>query len=304
MARSRSAPPVMTMAFLPLVSASSRSDGFQSRNSRAVSYEPVRTTASTPSWVTRCRPTSSSGQLHELHDVVGDPGLVELRDQLGRRGHRLGGRLEDDRVAGRERADDAVGRDGVREVPRSGHEHHAEGDAGHAVGSELVERAGAGGRPAGHVDAPRTPRDRPRGRSCPSRGPSPRCVRPRSAAITSAARCSTPAALVGRRVRPRRRRRAGPAPPLRRSPRGRRDERRARPGAASSARWPSTQARLAATVKSVSGSLANGVVGAEHAPFDRSVLGLARDRRDRHGGAATAVSKRALLRAATPATRA
>ena len=36
-ARSTSAAPVMTMAFLPLVSASSRSDGFQSRNSRAVS---------------------------------------------------------------------------------------------------------------------------------------------------------------------------------------------------------------------------------------------------------------------------
>jgi hypothetical protein len=61
MAWSRSASEVITIAFLPLVSANSVSSGRQPRNSRAVSTEPVRMTAPTRESVTSLRPISSSG---------------------------------------------------------------------------------------------------------------------------------------------------------------------------------------------------------------------------------------------------
>ena len=50
----------MTRAFLPEVSAKIRRSGRHERNRSAVSSAPVRITASTGRWVTRCRPTSLS----------------------------------------------------------------------------------------------------------------------------------------------------------------------------------------------------------------------------------------------------
>ena len=72
-AASMSAASVTTMAFLPLVSASRRSRGFQPRNNCAVSYEPVSTTVATSSWVIRRRPTSSSGQATYCRTSRGTP---------------------------------------------------------------------------------------------------------------------------------------------------------------------------------------------------------------------------------------
>src|SRR2546430_1211853 len=61
MAWSRSASDVMTMAFLPLVSANRVRSGRQPRKRRAVSTEPVRMTAPTRGSVTSPRPVSPSG---------------------------------------------------------------------------------------------------------------------------------------------------------------------------------------------------------------------------------------------------
>ena len=63
---------------------------------------------------------------HELHDVVGDAGIVHVAHDLGAAGHRLGSGLEQHGVAGRQGGDDPVGGDGGGEVPRTGDEDHAE----------------------------------------------------------------------------------------------------------------------------------------------------------------------------------
>ena len=73
MASSRSAVAVMTMAFLPLVSACSASRGRQRQNIRAVSHEPVRTTASTSGWVISRRLASPSTHGRNCSTVRGTP---------------------------------------------------------------------------------------------------------------------------------------------------------------------------------------------------------------------------------------
>ena len=225
------------------------------------------------------------GAADQLHDVVGDPGRVELTDQLGRRGHGLGGRLEDDRVARGDRADDAVGRDGVREVPRSGHQHHAEGDAGHAAGDQLVERARAGGRPAGHVDALGHLRialadglgrllGHHRERPSPCGGHHRRRGREELPA------------LVGGRLRPGCGAAAGPF--HHGVDRRRVDEQRWSGQGLRGAEVGLDPGAVGGDGEVGVGFVGEGLVGAEHPPFDRSILGLARDRRDvvtmRHRG--------------------
>src|SRR3990170_3044012 len=74
-AASMSADSVTTMAFLPLVSASKRSDGFQSRNIWAVAYAPVSTTVATSSWVISRVPTSLSGHATNCRTSRGTPAL-------------------------------------------------------------------------------------------------------------------------------------------------------------------------------------------------------------------------------------
>ena len=73
MAASRSAVAVITMAFLPLVSACRRRVGSHERNSWAVAHAPVRTTASTPGWVSSRRPASSSGVGRKQRSFAGTP---------------------------------------------------------------------------------------------------------------------------------------------------------------------------------------------------------------------------------------
>ena len=130
------------------------------------------------------------GAAHELDHVGRHARLVDVAHQLDGRGDGLGRRLEQDRVAGGEGGDDAVGRDRDREVPRSGDEHDAERVGGHAVGGELVER------PCVLAAAQRAKSTASDTSGSPSRTVLPvswaitAIVRPRLAAMTSATRAS------------------------------------------------------------------------------------------------------------------
>ena len=111
---------------------------------------------------------------HELHDIVGYAGIVDVADDLGAARHRLGSGLEQHGVAGRQGGDDAVGRDGGREVPRTGDEDHAERVGVDAVRPPTRRACACTPRPSGRSRSPPRPRCRPRGRSCRSREPSRR----------------------------------------------------------------------------------------------------------------------------------
>ncbi len=65
------------------------------------------------------------GTGHELHDIGRHTAAMQLIDEQPSRAARLGWRLEDDRVAGRECGEHTAGRDRVREVPRRRNDHDA-----------------------------------------------------------------------------------------------------------------------------------------------------------------------------------
>ena len=117
-ARSRSALGVTTMAFLPLVSASSGRSGRQERNSLAVSQPPVRMTRSTSEWETSALLMRALVDGDEAQRLARDAGLPQRLDHHGGASPAVMGRLDDDAAAGRERRQHAAGRDRDREVPR------------------------------------------------------------------------------------------------------------------------------------------------------------------------------------------
>ena len=80
---------------------------------------------------------------HELHHVARHAGLVQLLDQEGGHTDRLGCRLEDHCVAGRQRSEHAPGRNRVREVPRADHRHDATPRHGEPVGDHPFEELDA-----------------------------------------------------------------------------------------------------------------------------------------------------------------
>ena len=162
---------------------------------------PVSTTPSTPGWVTRWRPTSSSGQWHELHDVLGDAGGVGVADDLDADRNGLRRRLQEHRVAGGQGGDDAVGR-GWR-AGSSTARRRARRPSGSAAIADAASSSSWRVHAAAHVAKSMASETS----GSPSRTVLPvswamtAIVRPRSAAITSATRHSARAAL-GRRGRP------------------------------------------------------------------------------------------------------
>ena len=223
------------------------------------------------------------GAAHELDDVVGHAGLVDVADQLDGRGDGLGRRLEDDGVAGGEGGDDAVGRDRRREVPRPGDEHDAERVGGDAVGRQVVELSACTRPPTWRSRSPRTPPGRPRARSCRSRGPSRRACgrgwppspRPPWRARDAARPSTSPTSARRRRV-----------PVATTSSMPSVDVISGGSSAGRSAcRCSLIHARLAACVKSVSGSLANGASGSkQRRSWRRSWRAPGLTGHGRHGG--------------------
>ena len=136
-------------------------------NSRAVSNDPVSTTASTSSWVTRCRPTSSSRVGRSCRTSRGTPASQKVLDELHGGGHRLGRGLEDDGVARGER----------RERRRRPGSRRGSSTAGPRPPRRRVlaprprARLAAAARSSARSRSPRSPRGRPRRRSCPRRAP-------------------------------------------------------------------------------------------------------------------------------------
>ena len=141
------------------------------------------------------------GAVDELHDVVGDAGGVGVADDLDADRDGLRRRLQQHRVAGGEGGDDAVGRDGEREVPRPGDEDDAE-RVGRDPGVRAARRGGGcTPPPTSRSRSPPRPRGRPRGPSCAVSWAITAMVRPRSAAITLGEAAQRGAAF-GRRRRP------------------------------------------------------------------------------------------------------
>ena len=293
------------MAFLPLVSANSGRSGRQPRNSRAVSTEPVRMTPPTRG-IRHQRPADLVvGARQELEDIARDAGIPQAAGQPPADEHRLGRRLEDDGVAGRQRGEHAPGGDGEREVPRRRHDHDAERLHAAVVRARRPSRA-ACARSSARSRPPRRPRRPPRSPSwrrraiiAPMRSPRRRpssAAHASSRASRSAAGCAGPRRLRGpgdgqRAVDVRRaRQRVAIGDALRargiaalRLPRARREARRrsgaGSPPASARASGPTTStihARFGASVQSVSGSFSNAGVerpqDRRRARFRRPVL--------------------------------
>ena len=122
---SRSAAAVMTRVFLPLVSACSRSAGFQPRNSDAVSWLPVSMTRSTSSCVMSRRPTSSSGVQASCTTPSGTPARRSWSTRCAATARVSGAGFITTLQPGGDRVHEAARRDRVGEVPRTGHDDDA-----------------------------------------------------------------------------------------------------------------------------------------------------------------------------------
>ena len=124
-ARSTSAAPVTTIAFLPLVSASSRSARLPVEEHPGGGVGPGEHDGVDR----RVRDQSPAdvvvGTGDVLQDVGRDAGAPALLHEQPRGAPGLRRRLEDHGVAGHQRGEHAAGGDGVGEVPRGGDDHHA-----------------------------------------------------------------------------------------------------------------------------------------------------------------------------------
>ena len=142
-ARSRSALGVTTMAFLPLVSASSGRSAFHERNSAAVSKLPVRMTRPTSGAVISCRPRSRADTSTSVISSRGTPASQIASASTAPERSRLPGGLEQHGAAGGERGEHAAPGDRDREVPRRRHDGHA-GRLEHGAvdGGELARAGG------------------------------------------------------------------------------------------------------------------------------------------------------------------
>ncbi len=163
---------------------------------RPTSVEPVNAIFATSGCSTSRLPTTLPGPGDDVQDTLRQAGVERDPLQLERGQRRQLGRLQHDRVAGRERGCDLPRGDHEREVPRDDQAHHAE---------RLAER---------HVDAPgdrdrlaQQPLGRARVVAIGRRPPSPS----RRARRRSACRRCVPRASRGRPSAPPGRRRAGAA---------------------------------------------------------------------------------------------
>ena len=139
----------MTIAFLPLVSASSGRSGRKDRNSCAVSHAPVRMTRSTRGSAMRVAPRLPSSTCTKVSTSSGTPAAQSASASTAP--HRLAGRgLQHDRAPGRQGGEHAARGDGDREVPGGcddGQVRRREPGAVHGLELERM-----GGVPAGEVD--------------------------------------------------------------------------------------------------------------------------------------------------------
>ena len=119
--------------------------GTEERMSQPTSAEPVKVSARVSSCSTIALPTSLPGPGIDVQPAVGHAGLGQDLGQLQRRDRRLPGRLQDHRVAGRERGAELVGDEVEREVEGA---DRADDPVGHAHHDAELARAGRRRRPS------------------------------------------------------------------------------------------------------------------------------------------------------------
>ena len=116
------------------------SDSPTARSSESpTSVEPVNAILSTPGWRASASPMTAPGPVTTLRTPSGRPASDGQLREAQRRQRRLAGRLEHDRVAGRERGAQLPGGDDHRVVPR-----HDRGDHPDRLARDERERVGTG----------------------------------------------------------------------------------------------------------------------------------------------------------------